>query len=201
MEDNKVKVYVSKLSFYPKVDDMGNISGNMSFYYELEDGEFEINEKTKEYVQRRGWGITRYPIEGIKVYRVYGVYSGVYASHIFMDEDEKSKIEERLKDSVREYIQNESEEVRNAYARDLNLFNSLTKYEKTSMTNGDWIRSLSDEDLAKFFNTILNQEDDEWNPIGCFNCIYYGTHHQPEECHDCEFKEDILGWLKKEHKE
>lgn len=66
------------------------------------------------------------------------------------------------------------------------------------MTNGDWIRSMSDSELADFLENALDQESEEWTAMGCYNCAYYGTHHQPEECVDCEWENGIFGWLKSE---
>lgn len=65
------------------------------------------------------------------------------------------------------------------------------------MTNGEKIRSMNDKQLAQFFEILLDQDRDDWTPIGCYDCAYYGTHHQEDgDCDDCEWKDGIEGWLK-----
>ena len=66
------------------------------------------------------------------------------------------------------------------------------------MTNADVIRSLTDEGLEEFLKKIQDQEREDWCPIGCYHCIYNGTHHQPDDCsiEDCDFANGILYWLK-----
>ena len=67
------------------------------------------------------------------------------------------------------------------------------------MTNGDRIRQMNDEELAGFLTKALDQERDDWNPIGCFHCINYNTHHQNErECGDCEWFGGLEKWLESE---
>lgn len=64
------------------------------------------------------------------------------------------------------------------------------------MTNADKIRSMTDEQLAEFFDKTLNDERDDWNSMGCFSCSYYRTHHYHSNCSDCKWKNGIIGWLK-----
>lgn len=73
-------------------------------------------------------------------------------------------------------------------------------------TNADRIRNFSDEDLAEFLDKSLNNDREDCDPIGCFGCAYYGTHHQDKdsefyECGDCEFEGGLLEWLQAEVKE
>lgn len=64
------------------------------------------------------------------------------------------------------------------------------------MTNYQKIKNMSDVELADFLDKISNQNREDWNPIGCFHCMYYGTHHSPKECVGCEWEYGILCWLK-----
>ena len=73
-------------------------------------------------------------------------------------------------------------------------------------TNADRIRNMTDEELAEFIDKMLNQDREDCDPIGCYGCAYYGTHHQDKdselyECGDCEFENGILAWLQAEVKE
>jgi hypothetical protein len=68
-------------------------------------------------------------------------------------------------------------------------------------TNAERIREMNNEELAEWLDSLFNQERDDWNPIGCFNCCNYGTHHYPKNCGDCEWKDGILAWLDKPYKE
>ena len=66
------------------------------------------------------------------------------------------------------------------------------------MTNGDKIRSMNDKQLAEFFEILLDEYRDDWNPMGFYNCCYYGTHHQYDgDCDSCEWKDGIEAWLNK----
>ena len=74
------------------------------------------------------------------------------------------------------------------------------------MTNADRIRNMTDEELSEFFDKMLNQDRIDWESIGCFDCIYYKTHHQDKSrpdyaCENCEFKDGLLEWLQAEVKE
>ena len=78
------------------------------------------------------------------------------------------------------------------------------KYEPK--TNADRIRNFSDEELAEFFDKATNQDREDWETIGCFGCVFHGTHHQDKDggsykCEGCEFENGILAWLQAEVKE
>ncbi len=75
------------------------------------------------------------------------------------------------------------------------------------MTNGDRIRSMTDEELAEWLDKQHNQEREDWESIGCYHCTSYGTHHADKsnvgteyeclyECKNCEYENGVLGWLK-----
>lgn len=66
------------------------------------------------------------------------------------------------------------------------------------MTNADKIRTMNDEELAEWLDKQLNQDREDWDSIGCYSCLFYKTHHYPEECENCVYKGGILSWLKKE---
>lgn len=66
------------------------------------------------------------------------------------------------------------------------------------MTNADKIRAMKNEELAEWIDKQHNQERQDWESLGCYDCINYGTHHYPNDCGDCEWKGGILSWLKKE---
>lgn len=66
------------------------------------------------------------------------------------------------------------------------------------MTNADKIRAMTDEELAEWIDKHHNQDREDWDSLGCYHCIYYKTHHQPKDCGVCEWKDGILGWLKRE---
>ena len=54
------------------------------------------------------------------------------------------------------------------------------------MTKGDWIRSMTDEQLAEFLADIID----------CWHCPTY------QECTDVKSCDNaLLAWLKQEHKE
>lgn len=75
------------------------------------------------------------------------------------------------------------------------------------MTNGDKIRAMTDIELTEFIDKMLNQDREDWKPVGCYNCSSYGTHHADKtnigteyeylyECKNCEFEKGVLEWLK-----
>lgn len=68
------------------------------------------------------------------------------------------------------------------------------------MTNAEKIKAMSNEELADFLKRIQDSEREDWTPIGCYNCAYYKTHHQPQDCfkEKCEFRYGVLGWLNSE---
>ena len=84
-------------------------------------------------------------------------------------------------------------------------------------TNADRIRSMSDEELADWIDSVLNQDREDWNVPGCYSCINYGTHHSdPQnkgtylyECAACPhegsyengLKYGVLAWLQQPAKE
>jgi hypothetical protein len=78
------------------------------------------------------------------------------------------------------------------------LYNAKTK------TNADRIRAMSDEELAEFIRSMVDEDRDY--DVGCYGCINYGTHHSdPEnkgthlyECDGCLNEGiglDIVKWL------
>lgn len=79
------------------------------------------------------------------------------------------------------------------------------------VTIGDKIRE-SNESLAEFIEQNMDEDRCDWKPVGCYHCIYYGTHHADEsyigtehehlyECGDCEFKDGILNYLNQPYTE
>jgi hypothetical protein len=91
------------------------------------------------------------------------------------------------------------------------------KDSRNIVTNADRIRSMSDDEMANWLDSLFNERRDDWKPIGCYNCINYGTHHSDPankgtrlyECDGCDFegsqengyKYGILNWLKQPVKE
>lgn len=81
------------------------------------------------------------------------------------------------------------------------------KYVQSNIkTHADAIRNMSDDELAEFFDKATNQDREDWEAIGCFGCVFHGTHHQDKdggsyECEGCEFENGILAWLQSEVKE
>ena len=74
------------------------------------------------------------------------------------------------------------------------------------MTNADRIRAMTDEELAILIESMVDGSNS--HNVGCYGCIYYGTHHSnPEyndnglyECEDCECEGiglDVAKWLKR----
>jgi len=66
------------------------------------------------------------------------------------------------------------------------------------LTNGDKIRSMTDAELAEWLDKQYNQDREDWESIGCYNCINYGTHHYPKDCGKCEYLGGLLQWLKRD---
>ena len=62
-----------------------------------------------------------------------------------------------------------------------------TRYEK--------IKSMSIHEIADFLDKISNRDREDSISLGCYDCIYFGTHHQPEKCVGCKWENGILGWL------
>lgn len=82
--------------------------------------------------------------------------------------------------------------------------------ENVITTNSDKIRAMSNEELAKFIKSCV--DDSNSHEIGCYECIYYGTHHSDlankgtylYECDGCEGEGiglDVLAWLNAKYKE
>ena len=67
------------------------------------------------------------------------------------------------------------------------------------MTNFERIKSFTVDEMTEWLDKMLNQDREDWESIGCYNCIYYGTHHYPSDCGDCEFLGGLKQWLKREH--
>ena len=59
---------------------------------------------------------------------------------------------------------------------------------------------MSDEELSEWLDKISNQDKKGWSPIGCHNCADYRTHHYPNDCGNCEWKDGIEGWVKSDFK-
>ena len=66
------------------------------------------------------------------------------------------------------------------------------------MTNADKIRAMTDEELAEWIDKWTNEDREDWDYLGCYKCIYYKTHHYPNDCGDCEWKYGVLNWLRQE---
>ena len=77
------------------------------------------------------------------------------------------------------------------------------------MTNADKIRNMNDEELSEWLDKQHNENREDYNSIGCYDCIYYKTHHADKsnigtkyehlyQCKNCEFENGILQWLKSE---
>ena len=75
----------------------------------------------------------------------------------------------------------------------------------TVVTNADRIRAMSDDELAEFIRSMV--DDDGTHDVACYGCINYGTHHSdPDnkgthlyECEGCPNEGiglDVLKWLK-----
>jgi Lar family restriction alleviation protein len=96
-------------------------------------------------------------------------------------------------------------------------WNRRTGKDINVATNADRIRGMSDDEMANWLDSLFNERRDDWKPIGCYNCINYGTHHSDSankgtrlyECDGCDFegsqengyKYGILNWLKQPAKE
>ena len=72
------------------------------------------------------------------------------------------------------------------------------------MTNADCIRSMTDEELAEFIRSMVDESNS--HNVACYGCINYGTHHSDPankgtylyECDGCENEGiglDVLMWL------
>jgi hypothetical protein len=63
------------------------------------------------------------------------------------------------------------------------------------MTNFEKIKAMSITELAEFLDKSANQEREDWEPIGCYCCADYQTHHYPKDCGECEWLKGIEAWL------
>lgn len=88
---------------------------------------------------------------------------------------------------------------------------------KPNPTNADRIRSTTDEELADWIDSMLNEDRDDWYPIGCYRCINFKTHHSDpnnkgthlyacdgcdhEGSHENGLKYGVLKWLQQPAKE
>lgn len=68
----------------------------------------------------------------------------------------------------------------------------------TRMTNYEKIKSMTVEEMAEWLDKMLNQEREDWDAPGCYDCINYGTHHFPKDCGDCEYLGGLKQWLNRE---
>jgi hypothetical protein len=66
------------------------------------------------------------------------------------------------------------------------------------MTNFEKIKSMTLEELAEWLDVQHNQDRLDWDSIGCYHCINYGTHHYPNDCGDCEWLGGLKQWLQRE---
>lgn len=82
-----------------------------------------------------------------------------------------------------------------------NTAQPITEYR---MTNADRIRAMSDEKLAEFIRSMVDESNS--HNVACYGCINYGTHHSDPankgtylyECDGCENEGiglDLLMWL------
>ncbi len=78
------------------------------------------------------------------------------------------------------------------------------------MTNFEKIKNMSVEELADLLKSLAEGENKY--EVGCFTCVYYGTHHSDiknkgtylYECADCDCESiglDLVKWLESEVKE
>lgn len=83
------------------------------------------------------------------------------------------------------------------------LLNALDNAKKPK-TNADRIRSMTDEELAEFIRSMVDESNS--HNVACYGCINYGTHHSDPankgtplyECDGCENEGiglDLLMWL------
>lgn len=77
-------------------------------------------------------------------------------------------------------------------------------YRTEPITNADRIRSMTDEELAEFIRSMVDESNS--HNVACYGCINYGTHHSDPankgtylyECDGCENEGiglDVLMWL------
>ena len=84
------------------------------------------------------------------------------------------------------------------------LTNTVQPITEYRMTNADRIRNMSDEELAEFIRSMVDESSS--HNVACYGCINYGTHHSDPankgtylyECDGCENEGiglDVLKWL------
>lgn len=71
------------------------------------------------------------------------------------------------------------------------------------MTNYDMIKNMSVEEMADWIDSMFNEERTDWKTVGCYNCIYSGTHHSVKGscqymCYDCIYENGLIAWLNSE---
>lgn len=54
---------------------------------------------------------------------------------------------------------------------------------------------MSPSELADLLERIADSDHDEWFSPGCSQCMYYRTHHTPDECGECEWRDGVEAWL------
>ena len=78
-------------------------------------------------------------------------------------------------------------------------------FEHNRKTNADRIRDMSDEELAEFIRSMV--DDTCTHEVACYGCVHYGTHHSDPankgtnlyECEGCSCEGvglNVLKWLK-----
>lgn len=77
--------------------------------------------------------------------------------------------------------------------------NSVDKYKR--VTNADEIRNMSDYQLSEFLESILDDDNKDFIPIGCSRCVFRGSKNTREDCINCKFNDGVIGWLKQEVEE
>lgn len=79
-----------------------------------------------------------------------------------------------------------------------------SNFKQKSKTYADRIRVMSDEELAEFIRSMVDESSS--HNVACYGCINYGTHHSDPankgtylyECDGCENEGiglDVLMWL------
>lgn len=63
------------------------------------------------------------------------------------------------------------------------------------MNNHQKIITMSPEELADLLIKLLDPESENHETIGCYDCTLHNTHHYPNDCGVCWYKDGILDWL------
>ena len=66
------------------------------------------------------------------------------------------------------------------------------------MTNFEKIKSMTIEEMTEWIEKQIDDEREDWESLGCYHCINYGTHHYPKDCGECEWLGGIKQWLSRE---